>query len=461
MREALEIRLIIFTLLFIFTVFGCLPDNRRGVVGHRAEETIPPLLPADVIDKKMLYLKKIIDSQRLDDEDMDMAQSLLSAYKTIRLSTQDRGSNVDYQKIIHILFSNLSRLDEKYFSKKKIDDQQYPEVMALFSLKRKKVLDSYLSGDYRGVIDDCIELEAAFGPDSLTPEIGLLFAFSLSKKGMLKEAVNVGEKIVRELEGRPDLIQLRANIIQWQLDLGNKEKAIKVYDKLTDNLDEINSIFRLARQKVTGKGISEQKVIPPDDYSVVETGVHEQDSINRLLSEVDRLIQRHSFNKAKLLLIKHRIKTQEGPGMETIDQALKTVELAEENFRGEENTEIFQKNKTIKLAMKLIEEEKFEEALTKLEGLEDNLDISAETKDLKDLAIEKIINRERTKAAKIFLMAKKERDPSKKENLFISSYNILKVLIEKYPSSNLITKLNRHLKRVRGELNKLGADPGS
>ncbi|MDY7036775.1 MAG: hypothetical protein SV375_11525 [Thermodesulfobacteriota bacterium] len=461
MRETLKIRFIIFTLLFIFTVFGCLPGNRRGIVGHGEEKSIPFILPADVINKKISYLKMIIDSQRLDDEDREIAHNLLFAYKDIRSYTQGRVSNVNYQKIINILFSHLSILDEKYFSKKKIDDQQYPEVMALFSRKRKKILNSYLAGDYRGVIDDCIELEAVFGPDSLTPEISILFAFSLSKKKMLKEAVNISEKIVRELEGRIDLIQLRANIIQWQLDLGHREKAIKAYDKLTDNFDEMNSIFRLAKQKITGRGIGEDKGITPDDHSIVEKGIHEHENINRLLSEVDRLIQRHSFDKAKLLLIRHRLKTQEGPDMETIDQALKTVELAEKSFRGEKNEDISPKKTTIKLAMKLIEEEKFEEALTRLEELEDNQDMSHETADLKDLAIEKIINRERTKAAKIFLMAKKESDPLKKKHLFTSSYNILKALIDRYPSSNLINKLNSHLKRVKGELNKLDAVPES
>ena len=41
-----------------------------------------------------------------------------------------------------------------------------------------------------------------------------------------------------ELEGRPDLIHLRADMVEWQLDMGNREKATEIYEKLVDNLDE-------------------------------------------------------------------------------------------------------------------------------------------------------------------------------------------------------------------------------
>ena len=58
-------------------------------------------------------------------------------------------------------------------------------------------------------------------------------------------------------------------------------------------------------------------------------------------------------------------------------------------------------------------------------------------------------------------MARKTADPAKKEELLLSSYDILKTLIERYPSSPMIEKLNDNLRTVREQLTKLGKDPES
>ncbi|MBW2609030.1 MAG: hypothetical protein JRC68_01655 [Deltaproteobacteria bacterium] len=457
MREKPGISLIIIASLIIPALFGCLPEIRRDVVGPKPEIATAPLLPADVIDKKIAFLENHLELKKLNDEDREIALNLLSDYKTIRSATRANRVDYDYQGIIHTLFNSLNRLDERYFSKTLTHDaQQQSRVIKEFSLKRRKILDRYMSGDYQGVIADCVELEAAFGPDSLTPEIGLLFAVALAKKDMLNEAVSIGERIVRELEGKPDLIHLRANIIEWQLDMGNREKALRVYEKLIDNLYEKESIFVRAKQKVLGdeEKIAHHEEIPTEDHSTDST--QEPDQLHTLLEQVDRLVKEKEFTKARLLLLRWKLRTEEGPEIETIDQALKTVELAEEiHIKSGSN-----KNETIEMVVELIEEENFAEAITKLEELNNGPDTDLETEKLKDLAINRLINRERNRAAKIFLIAKQADDPQKREDLLMSSYNILKVLIEKYPSSNLIDKLNNNLENVRDELDKLKKYPG-
>lgn len=454
MKKRLGVKLVIIPLLFVPFVFGCFPATKKVVVGPMTDITSPTSpLPLHMLDQKIAYLNSILEGSRLNDEDREIALSLLSAYKTIRSAPRDHPGNYDYQKIIHILFNNLSRLDEKYFLKQGFDDQQYPQVINQFSLKRKKILDDYIYGDYQGVINGCLELEASFGPNALTPETGLLFALSLARKGFIEEAVSIGEKIARELEEKPDLISLRAGIIEWQLDLGNREKAFQVYEKLMDNIGEREAIFKNVEKMATDKKekVTVQREAPSD--------MQEPGSVGQLLKEVDGLVKRHKFQKAKLLLIRQRISLQEGPEMETVDRALETLELTEERFQQEKNNRAFSENETLKLARKLIEEENFEEAVAKLEELRDDRDMTSETKELKDLAVEKLINRKRNKAAKLFLMAKNTSDPAKKEELLVSSYKILQTLIEKYPSSNLINKLNDHIKNVKEELAKMGIEP--
>jgi hypothetical protein len=464
MSEKLNIRLLIIPFMVLISTFGCIPQTKKVVVTPPKPPAVSPpaplpVLPADMIDKKIVYLTHLLEEKKLDEEDREIALNLLSAYKMIR--SQENTTRYDDRKIIHALFANLSQLDEKYFLKEKVEEKLDSDVVTFLSLKRKKILDDFLSEDYQRVINDCLELEAIFGPDSLTPEIGVFFAVSLAKKGMLKEAVSIGERIARELEGSPDLIHLRANIIQWQLDLGEKEKAQEGLEKLMDNLDEREAVFSKTMAMVTGRDqkIASREEMPAEGLSTEGSPLQETDPMEELLRRVDELIQEHKFKEAKLRLIRERLRVQEVSKIETIDHALKTVEMAEEGFEKEKNSELTQEKETIELAKKLIEEEHFEEAISKLEELKGDQDTAAEVKALKDLAIEKYINQERNRAAKLFLKARRTTDQARKEELLLSSYEILEALIEKYPTSNLVAKLNDHIGKVREELGKLGIEP--
>jgi len=461
MKKTPKIKFIIIPLLFMPVFWGCIPETKKVIVGPKTDVITPTPLPLHTLDQKISYLSTVLEGDSLNDKDREIALNLLSAYKTIRSAPQDHSGNYDYQKIIHILFNNLSQLDQSFFLKESLDDQQYPKVINQFSLKRKKIFDDYVYGDYQGVINGCLELEASFGPNALSPETSLLLALSLARKGFIEEAVSIGEKIVRELEGKPDLISLRAGIVEWQLDLENGEKALQVYEKLMDNIDEKEAIFKNAEKAVTDKKekVTVKRKVSSDMTSIIEMNIEDPGPLGQLLKEVDELVKRQEFQKARLLLIRHRISLEEGPELETIDQALKTLKLAEESFQQKKETETSNENESITLARKLIEEENFEDAIAKLEELSDDQDMAFETKELKDLAIEKLINQKRNKAAKLFLMAKNTNDPKKKEELLVSSYNMLQVLIEKYPSSTLIDKLNNHIKNVKKELIKLGVEP--
>ena len=462
MRKSQGFRLMILSLIFVVFAAGCLPEAKKVEMGPKTALRPPPPLSIETLDKKIAYLTTKLEEQELDPEDKVVASDLLATYKTIRSYLQDQTSGYDERRIIQLLFGNLGRLEQEYFLREKFEGPSYSKALSSFSEKRKKIMDAYLAGDYHGVINDCVDLEATFGPDSLTPEIGLLFAVALAKKGMLSEAIIISEKIIHELEGKPDLIHLRASIIEWQLDLGNREKALQIYEKMMDDLDEREELLAKSKLMVMEdrKRVSRQEA-PSAAYAGGLRQFPKLDSTDDLLKAVDELVQKHEFAEAKLLLIKHRIRTEEGPDLEIIDQALKSVDLAEERFLLEKRAKISYEKETLKLARELIEEENYEEALTKIEALRDSQNMTPEMNELKREATEKLIKRERNKAAKYFLMARKTADPAKKEELLLSSYDILKGLIERYPSSPMIEKLNDNLKTVREQLTKLGKDPES
>ncbi len=453
-RLKLIILILVFAPMALFS--GCLPGKKIETIVHEPEVLRPPVMPAEIIndlDKRISVLEDILKNADTE-EKRKVCQGLLNDFRKIRASIQPDMTDKDYQKVIRILIQGMGRFDEAYFLKRGPSKEQlFSQAILDFNTRRRKIQDSYMSGDYKRVIAQCVELEAAFGPDSLTPDVGLLFAVSLAKNNMAEEALNIGMRIAQEMEGRPDLINLRADMIEWQLDMGNREKAMEIYEKLVDNLDEREAILKKARLAVNKKegGIALPEIMQGTAGEASEgTGQDKKARTEEILKEVDGLVEKGKFTEARLLLIRWRLRVEEGPELETIDQALKSVELAEERH----NEKLSHEKEGMEAANRLIEEENYEEAIKKLDSVEGQ-DKNPEAKRIRDLAIENIINRDRYRAAQIFLMAKRSDDPKKKEELLLSSHKILEQLIDKYPDSSLIDKLKDNLKKVEEELEKL------
>jgi len=155
------------------------------------------------------------------------------------------------------------------------------------------------------------------------------------------------------------------------------------------------------------------------------------------------------------LLVAKMHENQSGAENEALEQAIKSVERAEEKYIEEKIASISMREENLALARKLLENEQLEEAISNLNDLEEQEEGSREIRELREQAIERLINRERNKAAKLYLAAKKSRDPAKKEEYLRSSYEILNALVDKYPSSPLNNKIKDHIEKVEEELEKL------
>ncbi|MEJ2723270.1 MAG: hypothetical protein P8175_01245 [Deltaproteobacteria bacterium] len=143
-----------------------------------------------------------------------------------------------------------------------------------------------------------------------------------------------------------------------------------------------------------------------------------------------------------------------------IDRAMKAVEEEEERFHEEEAAKRARRQKSLERAARMMEEEKYDQVIAHVDSLEEDGMMGAEADALRSLAVEKLVNRERNRAAKLFLMAKQAKEPSEKEALLLSSRNILKALLEKYPASSFSEKINSHIAIIEEELAKLRAEPG-
>jgi len=460
--------------LFLLTLSGaCQPALQREPVSARRDLAPAPSLSAEALDRRILYLSRLLETQDLSREDRELANDLLASYKGLKAASESGSLKQNYAPMISILLRNLEEIENRYFTKQVAGASLSSEGVRQLAIKRKKILEAFSAGNDQGVIDGILDVEKAFGPESLTPDLSLLLALSLGKKGTFTTALSVGQDVTSRIEGKPDLLQLRAQMIEWQLALGNEKEAKEIYERLQRKLSEREALVKGLEQKLAPDG---SRVTLPDSTATrgdLMKADMERD-LKDALAKADESTQKGDFGRAKFILFQQRIRFDEGPEAEMIDQALKSVEMAEEKAQQQGKPEVAakepstvdlqkelqreaEKQDSLKVVLNLIRSEKYEEAILKLDELPPS---DPAVKELKNMAVEKIINRERNKAAKLFLTARNTKDPAKKEEMLNSSYNILKAVADKYPSSPLIPKVQDHMNQVTKELVKVKKGEG-
>jgi len=280
---------------------------------------------------------------------------------------------------------------------------------------------------------------------------------SLAKEGDLKQAIQIGEGISGELDRLPDIIQLLSRIARWQLALGQKDRALRTYERLTDHQDEKIALIQDVNRQINRaqKGEQADKPVAVTEPGFDDPGLKGPYTMDQLLRAVHSLVEKHAYGKARILLLRERIKIADGPENEQLDRELEKIDRQEEAFEEQKRIRDAYLKETHETANRLIEEEKYEAAIDALNEIEASQELTASSRALKERAVESLINKERNRAAEMFLAAKKTKDPSQKKALLDSACDILKTLIDNYPSSPLNQKLKSHMAIVQNELDKL------
>ncbi len=451
------------TLLLIFLgvwVSGCaVPPKGRVPVAPETVEHSDLLIDDTLIDQKILFLEGILANKDLSEANRETAAAVLAAYQQLKESASSHLTEKEYQRLILSLFRAVNLMDEAYYGEKAVRKDN-AEAFALFAEKRQTIIDLYLKRDFKGVIKEALELKNIFGPDALTREIGLLFALSMAEEGNLKQAIEVGEAIANELDRIPDVMQLRSRIARWQIALGKKDRALQTYERLTDDQDEraalIQEVSRQLSEGQKGKPTDQPVIAEPAPGTAPDVLYQEGGyTMDQLLQKVRSLVQEHAYSKARILILRERIRTGEGPENELLDRELETIDQHEAEFQAQKQMRDDTLKETRETARQMIEEENYEAAINAFSKVEASQELDAESRELRERAVESLINKERNRAAELFLAARKAGDPSKKKELLDSAYNILKALIDKYPSSPLNQKLKSHIAIVQNELDSL------
>ena len=417
----------------------------------------PPSLNIKSIDLRSDYLKSLIEEEDLAYEERAALNSLLNAYNSVKIFLSRQLTKPQQDHIVRDLFNAVSILDYRYFSKKRIEiTEEKQRKIAILADMKKKILESYIADDYKGVIAQCTELQRNFGEEGFSHEISLVYILSLGEEGRLTEAVNLGQEVLSQWEPLPDRMYLKSRIVQWDLALGNGESALNLYDKLTDELDSKEALVNNLRKKIVE--LDRPPAFNFGEESKVSTlplESQETKSVHEVLNEANNLAQKREFKKAKLLLQSYKDKVTSPAELDMIERSIEVIELAEQESAEQAISRENRKKETITLAKKDIEKEEFEEAIARIDNLAAEGIQDRELQDLKEDAVEKYINNERNRAANLFLLAKKTNDPEEKKKYLTQSREILKKVIEKFPASKLNDRLKSHLNTIENELKKL------
>ncbi len=451
-------KLLVFLLITLSCTAGCTtvaPKQPPAVHVPAEEEGATLKIPVSHVKTRIDFLENFIKTEGLSDSDKKTALALLDAYRLLQKTAPGPVTGKACETLTHSLFKSMSIMEKTCFeAMNKTSDEENP--LAVFMGKRDEILNLYRDGNYKGVIHRCLALETSLGSNRLTPDMNLVFALSLGKDGMLEEAVEIGSRVAEELEQTPDVVQLRGEIAEWQLELGQKALAAKTLEKISHTQDDRTALVNDLRNRIQHEPPEPDQ---PGHLSVFQpadaAGQNAPPLMGSLQEKVDALVQNHEFPEARSLLLKEKAEREEGPETELIDRALKNIDEMESTYEESVKVKEAYVKQTYEAAKRLYEKEDYKGVIEKLGELERIQTLDAVSIDLKNRAIESLINLERNRAAEIFLEAKKTKDPEKKRGLLEASYQILRTLVEDYPQSPLAPKLASNINIVRGEIEKL------
>ncbi len=422
-------------LLLMLFAAGCtgFPGERGPVYTSQAPITPRPLINQEKLVQKIVELQKKLQENRISEEDRPGAEALLQIYRLLQDAGSSSATDFSCNRLLARIYLRLEPIESTFQPPGDRSPLGQKITTDISKETRDKIFEAYLNGDSQGVINQVLELKKRFGSAAVTPGISLVFAFSLAQQGLFKEAVDIGENTARELEKRPDLLLLQGNIASWYSRLGKEDDALLHYDKMNDLLDDRTAFLNRLGEELHALRSEQETILMP---------------LPRVLRKVDEKLQARAYEQAKLLLLqKRQDKTLSADERDTINTMLEQIE--KEKMRSKNN-----ENEAVKKVRQLVEQERFDEALTEIAKLKKKGIEEYQVADLQRSATEGFINRERKKAAALFLRARTAGSSLEKKEYLRKSHEILQQLLDKFPTSPSRDKILRNMDMIDKELNK-------
>lgn len=446
-----------FTYLSVIIIFlaisGC-TAIKKPIQNKIAQHYALPPISSEKLENRIDDIKNLLKSNKLSGDKKETAILLLTAYEKIRDMNRGNSTREENLTSIQILFDTLGIMDHKFlfYDTSSIQDTE-KRIINEYNLLKKQILEEYLADNINEVITRSKELESRYGKAGVTPDIGVILVDSLTKASRSKDALLTAKSIIDEIESKPDLVYLLTDIISIEIKNGNTKEATYFYEKLSDYINEKNNTYKEAENLISKSRQISSLIDTSIEKKVSDLNPEKKIKAEETLNNVQKLLVQNNFSEARLILLRWRLSAEEGPEIDMIEQALKNIDTAEEKYSNSDNKDYA----ILENAKKQIENEKYEEALKILEPLvSDGSNFEAER--LQNLAIDKFINNERLKAAKLYMTANEENNKQKKKEMLLKSREILDRLINDYPQTPLLDKLKSYIQKIDRELEQLAQE---
>jgi tetratricopeptide (TPR) repeat protein len=439
--------------------------------------------------EKQLKKEKKSDIRLIDDlrQTRYYAEYLLKTYKKIdklqkkqlTCQSKDTGKTI-YRPMIERLFQGLTKLEGGYFKdryKAWFAEDQFSKQLNLDI----KEMESFCSKkDYRKLMESYEMVKNTYGDTLIPLTIKFCYANALSRSNKVKEAITVVEEIIEN--GPLNAIEMRYDLVDWYLKKKDLNKALENFKELSFEVDRGIDIFLLAEKKVTppthDKLSDTTKKLSIDDIRIDDmkqqdaTGAKfklnediKKDEVknnrykrgelkNRVyldngLKKVNTLKDQGKFEEAHVVLVELEEQFNNCKEIDEVKNALNALRLEENKAKEKKEDERFL------AANRLIENEKYEEAIKKLNRLRQSKKYSKKSHEKIQIAIDEFAKKKRKEASELFFMAKRKADPFEKKELLRRSLKLLEDVRGKYPTSSYSGKIIMNIETIKKEIERI------
>lgn len=376
-----------------------------------------------------------------------------------------------YRPMIEGLFQGLTKLEDGYFKdryKVWFAEDQFSKQL---NLDIKEMERSCSKKDYRKLMESYEMVKNTYGDTLIPSTIKFCYANALSRSNKVKEAIEVVEEII---DNEPlNTIDMRYDLVDWYLKKKDLNKALENFEELSSEIDRGIDTFLLAEKKVTppthDKLRSRTKRLSIDDFRIDDmkqqdaTGAKfelnddiKKDEVikNRAyldngLKKVNTSIDQGKFEEAHVALFELEEHFNNCNEIDEVKSVLNALRLEENKAKEKEEDERFLK------ANRLIENEKYEEAIKELNRLRQSKKYSKKSHEKIQIAIDEFAKKKRKEASELFFMAKRKADSIEKKELLRRSLKLLEDVRDKYPTSSYSGKIIMNIETIKKEIERI------
>ncbi|MDY6855368.1 MAG: hypothetical protein SWO11_11790 [Thermodesulfobacteriota bacterium] len=440
--------------------------------------------------EEQLKNEKKSDIRVIDDlrQTRHYAEYLLQTYKKIdklqekqlRSQVKDTGKTI-YRPMIDNLFQGLTKLEDEYFKDRYKTWFAEDQFSKQFNLDIKEVERFCSKRDDRRLMESYELIKNTYGDTLIPLTIKFCYANALFRSNKVEEAIREIEEII---DNEPlSTMDMHYDLVDWYLKKKDLNKALENFKKLSFEVDRGIDAFLMAEKKVTPlthdklsettKKLSIDKDFHIDDKKqreAIETKIKLNEEIKKEevkneryrlerqkkgayldngLKEVNTLIDKGRFEEAHVALLELEEHSNNRQEIDELKNALNSLRLEEYKAREKKEDEMFLK------ANRLIENEKYEEAIIELGRLRQSKKYSKKSYEKIQFAIDEFVKTKRKEASELFFMAKKKEDPIEKRELLLRSLKLLEDVRERYPSSSYLGKIVMNIETIKKEIKRI------